>query len=228
MHTAGEDRVTHKIDLVADFRNCAQCRALFAPRREHARFCSARCRVAWNRQHASSPTAGDGALDWSMAAMHETTDRLLGAQGWDRPHAFAVITEAVWWVTMVDATLVRYQPGTYSEALASHDAPERKIIEDTFAGLRFVRNRMGYEADHDDFIQPGPNGPSPATGRIASWTWRPVPEPDFTSLQPRGHEWEMTRYQAYQAQLASHSIGETFSLAAAFLRQAGDKSLSHL
>jgi hypothetical protein len=204
-----------------------QCGALFAPRREHARFCSATCRVAWNREHVGSPVAGEGALDWSIAAMRETTDRLLRAEGWDRPHAFAAITEAVWWVTMVDATLVRYHPRAYGEVLAGHDSAERAIAEGTFAGLRFVRNRLGYEADHDDFIQPRPHSSGPPTGRIAAWTWRPLPQPDLTSLQPRGQEWEMTRYQAYQAQLASHRIGETFSLAAAFLRQASDRSLSH-
>jgi hypothetical protein len=214
------------LDLVADTRICAQCGALFAPRREHARFCSARCRVAWNRLHVGSPATGEDALEWSIAAMRETTGRLLRAKGWDRPHAFAAITEAVWWVTMVDATLVRYHPEIYSEALASHAAPERTIIEGTFAGLRYVRNRLGDEADHEDFLQSRPNSSGPA-GRIAAWTWRPVPQPDLTSLPTRGQEWEMTRYRAYQAELAGHPIGGTFSLAAAFLRQASDSSLSH-
>ena len=182
--------------------------------------------MAWNRQHVGSPAAGEGALEWSIAAMRETTGRLLRAKGWDRPHAFAAITEAVWWVTMVDATLVRYHPETYSEVLAGHAAPERTIIEGTFGGLRFVRNRLGYEADHEDFIQPRPAGSGPAAGRIATWTWRPVPEPDLASLQPRGQQWEMTRYRAYQAELAGHPIAGTFSLAAAFLRQASDRSLS--
>ena len=215
------------LELVADTRICTQCGVLFAPRREHARFCSARCRVAWNRQNVASSAAGEGALDWSVAAMRETTDRLLGANGWDRPHAFAAITEAVWWVTMVDATLVRYHPETYGEVLAGSDAPQRAIIEGTFAGLRFVRNRLGYEADDDDFVQSRPNGSGPDAGRIVAWTWRPVPEPDLTSLQPRAQDWEMTRYRAYQAELASHPIGGTFSLAAAFLQQASDSSLSH-
>ena len=183
--------------------------------------------MAWNRQNVGSPAAGEGALEWSIAAMRETTDRLLRAKGWDRPHAFTAITEAVWWVTMVDATLVRYHPETYSEVLAGLAAPERTITEGTFAGLRFVRNRLGYEADHEDFIQSLPDGSGPAAGLIATWTWRPVPEPDFTSLQQRGQEWEMTRYRTYQAQLAGHPIGGTFGLAAAFLRQASDTSLSH-
>ncbi len=94
------------------------------------------------------------ALDWSVAAMQETTSRLLQASGWDQADGYAVISEAVWWFTMVDATLVRYQPDTYNSCLARQEPIRRRITEDTFAGLRFVRNQMGYRADHADFIQP--------------------------------------------------------------------------
>jgi hypothetical protein len=45
---------------------------------------------------------------------------------------------------MVDATLVRYRPGIHSDLLSRQAAAEHRITEDTFAGLRFVRNRMGY------------------------------------------------------------------------------------
>jgi hypothetical protein len=220
--------VRHTIDPVTESRDCALCGTSFVPRREHARFCSAICRVAWNRQHVSSPVAGEGALDWSVAAMRDTTNRLLQAQGWDKPHAFAAITESVWWVTMVDATLVRYHPDTYGQVLAGHGARERAVIEGTFAGLRFVRNRLGFEADHDEFLQLRPDSSGQATGRIADWTWRSVPEPDLTSLQPRGQDWEAGRYRAYQAQLANHPIGATFGLAAAFLQLASDRSVSPL
>ena len=48
------------------------------------------------------------------------------------------------------------------------------------------------------------------------------------SLTGRAREWEMTRYRAYQAQLAAQPIGETFSRATAFLRLAIEgSSLSH-
>ena len=200
---------------------------MFAPLREHARFCSAGCRLAWNRQYASPP-AGDGALVWSVAAMRETTDRLLQTGWWNAPDAFAVITEAVWWVTMVDATLVRYHPETYGEALASHGRNQRKTIEGTFAGLRFVRNRMGCEADPEEFIQPRPNGSGASTEHLEAWTWRPAPEPDVTSLPPRGQVWELSRFSAYQSELAGRPIGGTFRCAAAFLLQASDSSISHL
>ncbi len=208
--------------MVSDTRDCEQCGASFAPRREHARFCSARCRVAWNRLNASDLTAAGGALDWTITAMRETVDRLLRARGWDQPHAFAVISEAVWWVTMVDATLVRYHPDAYDGVLAGHGAADRRVIEGTFGGLRFARNRMGYYLDHADFIQPGPGG-----GAIAAWTWRSLPEPGLDTLPARGQEWEMTRYREYQAQLAAKPVGETFSRAATFLRQASATCLSH-
>jgi len=209
-------------------RTCEQCGTLFAPRREHARFCSPRCRVAWNRHHASDTTTETGALDWSITAMHESTDRLLRADGWDRAHGFAAISEAVWWVTMVDATLVRYHHEIYGNVLAHQDAAECRTTEHTFAGLRFVRNRMGYDAGPADFIQPLDPRPGAATPRIAEWTWRSQPEPALASLTPSGREWEMTRYRAYQAQLAGHPIGKTFIRAAAFLRLAAEgSSLSH-
>jgi hypothetical protein len=188
--------------MVTDSRNCEQCGVLFAPRREHARFCSARCRVAWNRLNASDTPAEGGALGWTITAMRETIDRLLRARGSDRPHAFAVVSEAVWWVTMV-----------------GHEAAERRAIEGTFGGLRFVRNQMGYYLDHADFIQPG-------RGALATWTWRSLPEPGLDSLPARGQEWELTRYREYQAWLANQPVGDTFRLAAAFLRRASETCLA--
>ena len=205
---------------MADIRNCEQCGTSFAPRREHARFCSARCRVAWNRHNASDSPADTGPLDWSITAMRETTDRLMRSGGLDQVNGFAVISEAVWWVTMVDATLMRYQPDVYNGVLAGQHAAERRIVEDTFGGLRFVRNRMGYDTDHGEFIRPLDQG----AGRIAAWTWRPVPAPALVSLTVRAREWEMTRHRAYQAQLAGDPIGETFSRATAFLRLAVEAS----
>ncbi len=150
--------------------------------------------------------------------MRETTDRLMRAGGMDQVNGFAVISEAVWWVTMVDATLMRYQPDTYSGVLAGQHAAQRRVIEDTFGGLRFVRNRMGYDTDHAEFIQPGDTPPD--ADRIAAWTWRSVAEPALVSLSARAREWEMTRYRSYQAQLAGRTVGETFGTATAFLRLA--------
>jgi hypothetical protein len=209
--------------VVTDTRTCGQCGASFTPRREHARFCSARCRVAWNRQNVSAPLDEACALDWTFTAMHDTTDRLLRARSWDQPHAFAAISEAVWWVTMVDATLVRYHPDAYDAALAGHGETERRVIEGTFGGLRFVRNWMGYHVDHADFIRPQLSPRSP----VAAWTWRSRPRPVLALLPERGQEWEMSRYREYQAQLAGRPVGETFRRAAGFLRLASEASLSH-
>jgi hypothetical protein len=209
----------------------------FMPKREHARFCSARCRVAWNRENWNrvnrdqqkwgsenwddgdhGPGTEPSALRWAIVAMRDTTDRLSKAQASDRAQAFAVIGEAVWWVTIVDATLVRYYPDEYDNALAAQPARQRRIIEGTFGGLRYVRNRMGYYADHADFIQPrlggdGDGGHAP----ITEWTWRSLIAPTLETLPPRGQEWELSRYHAYQERLAGRPVGETFSQASAFL-----------
>jgi hypothetical protein len=197
---------------------------VFTPRREHARFCSARCRVAWNRESRSDPAAEVSALDWSITAMRDVTERLPRIRASDRPRAFAVIGEAVWWVTIVDGTLVRHHPEAYDTVLAGQATAERQLIEETLAGLRFVRNRMGHDVDHVDFVQPQASGPGPADGRITAWTWKPVPEPAIASLPRRAQQWEMTRYRAYQAQLAGHTIGQIFGRAAAFLNLAAAKA----
>jgi hypothetical protein len=205
---------------VADIRNCEQCGTSFVPRREHARFCSARCRADWNREHVGDPAAGASVLVWSITAMSDTTDRLAKVRSADRPRAFTVISEAVWWVTMVDATLVRHHPGAYDGVLAGQSPTERQLVEETLAGLRFVRNQIGDEADLAEFIEPGESGQGAGRGRITGWTWRSVPEPPLASLPPRGRAWETMRYRAYQAQLAGHTIGETFGRAGKFLKLA--------
>ena len=207
---------------MADTRVCEQCGTVFAPRREHARFRSARCRVAWNRENTRDPEAEASAFDWAITAMRDATGRLVRTTGRDRPRAFAVISEAMWWVTIVDATLVRYHPDTYDQVMAASPAAERRLIEGTLSGLRFVRNRMGQYLDPADFIEPtGKERSGPGDG-IMSWTWKSVRRPALAPLPPRGQAWEMTRYRAYQAQLAGHTVGETFERAAAFLLLAAE------
>lgn len=211
------------MEPAAGTRECVQCGTEFVPQREHARFCSADCRIAWNRQNAADPTAA-GTLGWAVTAMQHTTYRLLRARAWDRQHAFAVISEAVWWVTMVDATLVRYHADTYAQLLASYDDSERQAIEDTFAGLRFVRNQMGYETGHDHFIQQPPGSARRNADRVAEWTWKPVRQPALSTLSSRGMDWEMARHRAYQTQLAGQPVGNAFRRAATFLRIASAAS----
>ena len=209
---------------MADNRNCEQCGTLFTPRREHARFCSVRCRVAWNRENRTDPTADMSALEWSVIAMRDVTRRLPRSRAWDRPRAFAVIGEAVWWVTIVDATLVRHHLDVYDGALAARPPAERRLIEGTLGGLRFVRNRMGHHVDHVEFIRPEPN--RSGNDSITGWTWKPMPEPALAALPPRGQAWETARHQAYQSHLAGHAIGEVFGRAAAFLTLTAAKATS--
>jgi endogenous inhibitor of DNA gyrase (YacG/DUF329 family) len=226
---------------MGEIRRCERCGREFEPKREHARFCSARCRVAWNRENwnkvnsdqpkwgsenwadeAGGPQrSGASALSWAVTAMEDTTERLGRARAGDRAQAFAVIGEAVWWVTIVDATLVRYYPDDYDDALAGLAAAQRLATETTFGGLRFVRNRMGYYADHADFIEPRAGSGDGSDAPITDWTWRPLPPPAVATLPPRGQEWELSRYQAYRDLLAGHSIGETFDRTSAFLNLVG-------
>jgi hypothetical protein len=51
-------------------------------------------------------------------------------------------------------------------------------------------------------------------------------EPGLDSLPARGQEWELTRYREYQTWLADQPVGDTFRLAAAFLRRASETCLA--
>jgi hypothetical protein len=198
-------------------RNCDQCGAMFAPRREHARFCSARCRVTWNRDQARPQAAEATALDWSITAMGDATGRLLRVRAAGQPHALAAVSEAVWWVTIVDSTLLRYHARAYDNVLAEQSPAQRRLIEGTLAGLRFVRNQMGLHLDPADFIRPAAVRAAGDDDRGPAWTWASLPEPPVRSLPPSGQAWERTRYRAYQARLAGQPVQETFGRAAQFL-----------
>jgi hypothetical protein len=201
---------------VGETRACAQCGTRFGPRREHARFCSARCRQAWNREHTGDAASSVNALDWSMTAMEEAIERVGRLVPGDLPRAVAAVSEAVWWVTIVDATLVRYHPGTYDAVLASEPGGRRRRIEDTLAGFRHVRNQMGRALDPAEFI--GAAG-AVVRGAATGWVWNQVPEPDCAELSARGLDWELTRYRAYQSRLTGQGVAETFALAGEFLLQ---------
>jgi hypothetical protein len=142
--------------------------------------------------------------------MSEVVARFDQISGWDLARVVAAMSEAVWWVTLVDATLVRYYPGIYDTVLDDRSVAERQMIGDILAGLRFVRNQMGRHRDLADFVY-GAQG--------ADWTWRSLPAPLWEQLSPHGQEWELTRYQAYQHRLAGREITEAFTLADGFLTQ---------
>jgi hypothetical protein len=203
---------------MADVRNCEQCGALFEPRREHARFCSARCRRAWNRAKLGDPAPGRKALGWSVVAMRDTAELLATPGARQALRAFSVIGEMVWWVTIVDATLVRHHPGVYDRVLSGYVLAQRRRIEGTLGGLRFVRNQLHGDSGCGDLVHPAA-GPGDL---VTAWTWRAIPQPPLGPLLPRGRAWELTRYQAYQAHLAGRSIGEVFGMATEFLDRAAD------
>lgn len=172
------------------------------------------------------PAVDASALQWSITAMSETAERLPGVHAWNRERALAAIGEAVWWVTIVDATLVRHHPGAYDGAMEGRTLAERELIEGTLAGLRFVRNQIGQEVDLAEFVENGAPDPGAGNGRITGWTWKPVPEPALASLPPRAQAWEITRYQAYRAQLAGRTVGDIFRRAAGFLTLAAANATS--
>ena len=160
--------------------------------------------------------------------MRDVTGRLLRVRAADQVRAVAAVSEAVWWVTIVDATLLRYHAGAYDNILAGQSPAQRRLIEGTLAGLRFVRNQMGLHLAPADFIRPAAGRPGPDEERGPAWTWTSLPEPPLRSLPPSGQAWEHARYRAYQARLAGHPVGETFGRAAQFLtRTAARADLRH-
>ena len=170
------------------------------------------------------PAVEASAIRWSITAMNDMTAGLSQVRASDRPRAFAAIDETVWGVTIVDAAMVRDHLGVYDDALAAKAPAKRRAIEETLAGLRFVRNRIGNGVDLAEFVEP--DRPGEGKAPLTSWTWKSVPKPALASLPPRARAWEKTRYRAYQTQLAGHTIGESFERAAAFLNLTAAKAAS--
>ena len=148
--------------------------------------------------------------------MDDTAQRLGKAADLDLPDALVLISEAVWWVTLVDATMVRYHQAAYDRSLVSLSPAERRVTEGTFAGLRFVRNWMGYHADPADFVQPGQDLDGD-DAPVAAWTWSQLSNLDLGTVSPKGRDWETARHRHYCAYLVSKPIGETITRAATFL-----------
>ena len=197
---------------MAETRLCEQCGTEFEPRREHARFCSAGCRMAWTKERVGDPSVAQNALNWSLIAMKEAAERLTKAETLEPARAAVAVSEAVWWVTIVDATLVRYYPDVYDDVLAGSGGRAEEIL----TGLRYVRNQLGVRLDPAEFIQLDP---------AAGWAWRSLPEPPCVALSARGQDWELSRYRAYQSLLAEAPVAETVSTAATFLSRTADAAL---
>src|SRR5215475_9698850 len=117
--------------LMAGMRSCRQCGAMLTTRLDHAAFCSPDCRATWNRERMGEA----GALAWSVAAMSEATGQLALVSPGDLPQALGALADAVWWITMVDATLVRHHLRIYEEAFATSGPAARFRTGQTLAAL---------------------------------------------------------------------------------------------
>ena len=192
---------------------------MFTPRREHARFCSTRCRVAWNRALTGDPVVGYSALEWSVPAMRDAIRRLALASGSDQATVFAAVGDAVWAVTIVDAAMVRYHPDVYDRVLDGETSAQRQLIEESLAGLRFVRNQMTDHTVLVKFVEPADAGNATDPAGVLGWTWRSVTGPQPKRNRPSARTWQAARHRAYQLRLAGHAVGEVFELAEAFLER---------
>jgi hypothetical protein len=189
---------------------------MFTPRREHTRFCTPECRVAWNHDHLNDAVAEERALEWSLAGVGDVIERLSVHQPADRAAAFEAVGEAVWWVTIIDARMIRQYMDIYDAILAAQPAARHPLIEGTLAGLRFVRNQLSEDWPQADFIEP-PQIAGEGVATTAAWRWAHLPEPGLEALPSHGQSWEMTRYQAYEEWLAGNCVGRVFQRATDFL-----------
>jgi hypothetical protein len=166
--------------------------------------------MAWNDERGGVAAAPAAAIDWSVAAMTDAAQRLSVPRAWDLPSLADAVADAVWWVTLVDATLVRYHPRNYESTLADRSA-RRRETEQTLEGLRYVRNLLGRSVSADDLITATAGGPA------GDWVWRPLPPPDLSAVRQRARKWELSRYRAYQERLAGRDVTAIFGWCAEFL-----------
>ena len=160
-----------------------------------------------------------------MNAMAAATDVLAGLGNGDRSRALTALSEAVWSVTIVDATLLRHYPAAYDAATAALSRSQRRVTEETLAGLRFVRNRIGQKVDLAELVGPrarDSDEAGSADSAVTDWVWRPVPAPEVASGSSRAQAWAKTRYRAYQAQLAGRPVADSLERAVAFLQQTAE------
>lgn len=150
--------------------------------------------------------------------MRDVTERLvLCRPEEDGVVAFSAVAEAVWWVTIIDARLIRQYMDVYDMVLADHDPAQRAMVEGTLAGLRFVRNQTSNDTIGTDFISPPAGTRGQGYGVPAAWHWNRIPEPALDQLPEEVRSWEHTRYREYQAWLADNIVGDVFQRATAFL-----------
>jgi len=63
--------------------------------------------------------------------MGDAARELGETRGMNLPQAVAVVSEAVWWVTMVHATVVRHHANAYDRVLTGLDPSWRRAAEET-------------------------------------------------------------------------------------------------
>jgi hypothetical protein len=165
--------------------------------------------------YGAQVTAAAG-LRWSVSAMNGSIGRLYKATGTDLPEALAIVTEAVWWVTLVEASIQRSSQAAYNHTLLSLGSADRRATEGTFIGLRFIRNWLGAHADPANFIQPEHDDDG-SEAPVAAWTWTLLPTPELGTVSPRDRHADAVRYRDYCTYLARKPIGETMTSAVTFL-----------
>ncbi len=173
----------------------------------------------------AKPYGPDTALDWSIQAMNDATDRVNKIAASDSPRAFAAIGEAVWWITIVDDSLRNNHRAAYDRAVElTTPSPAGTIL-----GLRSVRNRVGHEVDLVDFIHPFASRPDQGDGRITAWAWNHVPPPTRGQRTDRQYQWALKCHEAYETAVVEGGQGGnivyTFGLATGFLHVAHQRRL---
>jgi hypothetical protein len=181
--------------------------------------------VSWNRDHLTDAAAEERALEWSLTGMQDVVEQLALDRPADRAAAAGVIAEAVWWVTIIDARLIRQYMDIYDAVLAERPAAQHPMIEGTLAGLRFVRNQMGEDLEQAGFIK-APAATGDGEPVTAAWRWARLPEPDLSEQAAHVQSWELTRFQAYEQWLADMTVGRVFERAAGFLNLAAGRAVS--
>lgn len=182
---------------------------------------------------SSRPVGGTGTgqspCGWSHTAMTEAVQRLAKSEAANVAQALAAVSEAVWWITVTDASLARRSPHAYDTALGALDPAARQATQYLLAGLRFVRNQAGYRADPADFVHPRP-GPGPGSGENvppAAWTWHTAPHMAAVVTGQRARERPPSLYREYRAHLAGRLVTETITQATAFLTRVYETARHH-
>jgi hypothetical protein len=157
----------------------------------------------------ASPINGTSAtaLDWSVVAMLDATNRVNTINASTVEAAFAAIGEAVWWITVVDDNLRDRYGKAYRRAAVLTVPPPGE----TMRGLRSVRNRIGHEVDVVEFVEAIGSRRDRGDGRVSAWAWRSVPPPKSRAAR------DTAAYRAYENAVAGLNIVHTFGVATGFL-----------